>query len=70
MKSRSAFFYPFVRSYSSLRDRPSSLAACRTAALEAAEVLGWTRIECVQNGQLRSVEAIHEEIWGEIQPQI
>lgn len=46
------------------------LAACRTAALEAAEVLGWTRIECVQNGQLRSVEAIHEEIWGEIQPQI
>lgn len=43
------------------------LAACRTAALDAAEVLGWTRIECVQNGQLRSVEALHQEIWAQIQ---
>ena len=44
------------------------LAECRTTALEAAEVLGWVRVECVRNGQLRSVEDIEEEIWARIAP--
>ncbi len=40
------------------------LAACRTAALQAAEVLGWTVIPCVENGVLRSIEDIHAQIWN------
>ena len=44
------------------------LAACRATALEAAEVLGWTRVACVREGQLRSVEDIEEEIWTRLAP--
>lgn len=40
------------------------LAACRTAALQAAQVLGWTVIPCVENGVLRSIEDIHAQIWN------
>ncbi len=39
------------------------LRACREAAGQAADVLGWYRVQCVQNGVLRSIEDIHEEIW-------
>ncbi len=39
------------------------LSACRTAALQAADVLGWTVIPCVRDGVLRSIEDIHNEIW-------
>lgn len=42
----------------------SYLAQCRQAALEASEALGWRKVECVRAGALRSVEDIHEEIWG------
>ena len=44
------------------------LATCRTAALQAAKVLGWTVIPCVQDGVLRTVEDIHEQIWDLIAP--
>jgi len=40
------------------------LAACRQAALQAAGVLGWTVIPCVQDSHLRSIEEIHEQIWS------
>ena len=39
------------------------LAACRETASHAADVLGWQRIPCTEDGQLRTVEAIHEDIW-------
>ena len=44
------------------------LAACRTAALQAAKVLGWTVIPCVENGTLRSIEEIHDQIWSLVVP--
>ena len=41
------------------------LAACRESALQAAQVLGWKKISCVDaGGTLRSIEDIHEEIWA------
>ena len=44
------------------------LSACRAAALQAAEVLGWTVIPCVKDGALRSIEDIHSEIWALVAP--
>ena len=44
------------------------LVSCRTAALQAAQVLGWTVIPCVQDDKLRTVEDIHEQIWSLIAP--
>ena len=46
----------------------SYLATCRTAALQAAKVLGWTVIPCVENGKLRSIEEIHDQIWSLVTP--
>ena len=41
------------------------LAACRESALQAAQVLGWKKISCLdERGALRSIEDIHEEIWS------
>ena len=40
------------------------LSSCRTAALQAAKVLGWTVIPCVENGNLRSIQDIHDQIWS------
>lgn len=41
------------------------LAACRDSALEAARLLGWKVVHCVDDkGELRSVEDIHQEIWS------
>ena len=42
----------------------SYLATCREAGRAAAEFYGWTVIECVRDGQMRSIEDIHEEIYG------
>ena len=45
------------------------LAACRQTALEAAGVYGWCRVSCLnREGNVRSVEDIHEEIWGHVRP--
>ena len=40
------------------------LAACREAALDAAEACGWKRISCLdEEGALRSIDDIHDEVW-------
>ncbi|MDO4516723.1 MAG: thymidylate kinase [Bacillota bacterium] len=45
------------------------LAACRSAALEAAEVYGWKRISCLDpQGDLRRIDDIHQEIWQAVFP--
>ena len=36
------------------------------SGLIAAKLLGWDIIECVQNGSMRSIEDISEEIWKRI----
>lgn len=38
------------------------LAACRDCALEAARVLGWQVIPCMEGERLRSIEEIHQDI--------
>lgn len=43
----------------------SYLSACRECALQAAGLLGWHVISCVNTqGILRSIEDIHQEIWS------
>ena len=41
----------------------SYLATCRRTGKAAAEYYGWTVISCVQDGAMRSIEDIHEEIY-------
>ena len=40
------------------------LESCRRTALEAAACYGWKVISCAENGNLRTIEDIHEEIYG------
>ena len=41
------------------------LAACRACALQAAQVLGWKKISCLDaEDALRPIRDIHEEIWS------
>lgn len=41
------------------------LAACRECALQAAGLLGWKVISCVdQDGQVRSIQDIQQEVWS------
>ena len=40
----------------------SYLATCRKMGREAAAFYGWTVIDCVRDGAMRSIEDIHEEI--------
>lgn len=40
------------------------LRTCREMGRYAADYYGWKRIRCVENGALRSIEAIHEEIYA------
>jgi len=42
------------------------LATCRESGRAAAEYYGWTVIECVRDGAMRSIEDIHQEIWGHV----
>ena len=47
------------------------LALCRKSALQAAEILGWTVIPCVnERGELRTIEEIHQQLWALIQPML
>ena len=40
------------------------LAACREAALDAAEVYGWKRVACLDEaGEMRSIDSIQNEVW-------
>ena len=43
------------------------LATCRRTGKMAAEYYGWTVIQCVQDGKMRSIEDIHEEIYRHVQ---
>ena len=41
------------------------LAACRESALQAAQLLGWKVIPCLdERGNLRSIEEIHDQVWS------
>ena len=42
------------------------LATCRRTGRQAAEYYGWTVIQCVRDGQMRSIEDIHEEIYRHV----
>ena len=42
------------------------LATCRRTGRAAAAFFGWTVVQCVQNGALRSMEEIHEEIYRHV----
>ncbi len=42
------------------------LATCRRTGKTAAEYYGWTVISCVREGQMRSIEDIHEEIYRHV----
>ena len=42
------------------------LATCRETGREAAVFYGWTVIECVRDGRMRSIEDIHEEIYRHV----
>ena len=44
----------------------SYLATCRRTGKAAAEYYGWTVIECVKDGNMRSIEDIHEEIYRHV----
>ena len=42
------------------------LAACRRTGRAAAAFYGWTVIECVRDGAMRTIEDIHEEIYAHV----
>ena len=42
------------------------LATCRETGRAAAAFYGWTVIDCVRNGAMRSIEDIHEEIYRHV----
>ena len=42
------------------------LATCRKTGRFAAEYYGWTVIQCVENGAMRSMEDIHREIYEKV----
>ena len=44
----------------------SYLATCRKMGKAAAEFYGWTVIDCVKDGQMRTIEDIHEEIYRHV----
>ena len=42
------------------------LATCRETGRKAAAYYGWTVIQCVKDGKMRSIEDIHEEIYRHV----
>ena len=42
------------------------LATCRETGRAAAEHYGWTVIRCVKDGQMRTIEDIHQEIYRHV----
>ena len=44
----------------------SYLATCRETGRKAAQYYGWTVIQCVKDGTMRSIEDIHEEIYAHV----
>ena len=43
------------------------LATCRETGRKAAAFYGWTVIDCVKDGAMRSIEDIHREIYAHVQ---
>ena len=43
------------------------LERCLHTADTAADYFGWTRVSCVRDGRLRSIEDIHEELYAHVQ---
>jgi dTMP kinase len=43
------------------------LCACRDNAAAVVAYDGWHRIDCSRDGQVRSIEDIHEEVWALVQ---
>ena len=41
----------------------SYLRQCRQSAKQAAQYYGWTVIQCAEQGKLRTIEAIHRQIY-------
>ena len=46
------------------------LATCREMGRAAAAFYGWTVINCVENGKMRSIEDIHAEIYRHVQKKL
>ena len=44
----------------------SYLATCRESGRAAAQFYGWTMVNCVKDGAMRSIEDIHEEIYAHV----
>ena len=44
----------------------SYLLRCRSSAMYAIEHLGWERIDCTENGEMKSIEAINDVILSKI----
>ena len=42
------------------------LNTCRKSGRAAADFYGWTVIDCVKDGAMRSIEDIHQEIYGHV----
>ena len=42
------------------------LATCRKSGRAAADYYGWTIIDCVQDGAMRSIEDIHQQIYAAV----
>ena len=42
------------------------LATCRRTGRKAAEFYNWTVIDCVKDGKMRTIEDIHNEIYGHV----
>ncbi len=42
------------------------LATCRETGRRAAQFYGWTVIDCVRDGKMRTIEDIHEEIYRHV----
>ena len=42
------------------------LATCRRTGRRAAEFYNWTVIDCVRDGKMRTIEDIHNEIYGHV----
>ena len=50
-----------------IHERDSAyLASCRCAGRAAADYYGWAIISCMENGKMRSIEDIHEEIYRHV----
>lgn len=56
-----------TKTHADIHEQDSAyLASCRRAGRFAADFYNWTLISCVQNGNMRSIDDIHQEIYSHI----